>query len=114
MLAEGLRLHGHRVGVAYDGPQALQVAESLAPEIALVDIGLPVMDGYELGRRLRERLGAACQLVAVTGYGQAADLARTREEGFVAHVVKPVDLDAVRELVRSAGALAVENAPAPG
>jgi signal transduction histidine kinase/ActR/RegA family two-component response regulator len=118
MLAEGLRLHGHRVGVAHDGPQALRVAEALSPEIALLDLDLPVMDGYELGHRLRERLGPTCQLVAVTGYGQEADLVRTRREGFLAHVVKPVELDAVRELVRCLRPPEVGSAPgaagAPG
>ncbi|HYD54228.1 MAG TPA: response regulator, partial [Gemmatimonadaceae bacterium] len=102
LLAEGLRLHGHEVRVAFDGPSALEVADELEPEVALLDIGLPVMNGYELARRLRER-GARCHLVAVTGYGQEADRIRAREHGFDTHVVKPVDLEKMRELVRRAG-----------
>ncbi|HET6440121.1 MAG TPA: ATP-binding protein [Anaeromyxobacter sp.] len=102
LLAEGLRLHGHEVRVAYDGPEALQAAEQLDPEVALLDIGLPVMNGYELARRLREAGRERCFLVAVTGYGQETDRARALECGFDHHVVKPVDLEAVRELVRQA------------
>ena len=102
MLAEGLRLHGHQVRVAYDGPEALLAAAELDPEVALVDIGLPVMNGYELARRLRGREGTRCHLVAVTGYGQESDRARSREHGFDAHVVKPVDLEGIRELVHCA------------
>jgi PAS domain S-box-containing protein len=101
LLGEGLRLHGHEVRVAYDGPGALEVAAAFEPEVALLDIGLPVMNGYELAHRLRER-GVRCHLVAVTGYGQEADRIRAREHGFDAHVVKPVDLDQMRELVRRA------------
>jgi PAS domain S-box-containing protein len=102
LLAEGLRLHGHDVRVAFDGPGALEIARELDPEVALLDIGLPVMNGYEVARRLRER-GTRCHLVAVTGYGQEADRIRAREHGFDAHVVKPIDLERMRELVRQAG-----------
>ena len=112
LLAEGLRLSGHRVAVAFDGPQALRVAAPLVPQVALLDIGLPVMDGYELGRRLRERY-AECRLVAVTGYGQAADLARTRSEGFLAHVVKPIDLEGIRALLRQLSGAAEPEGPSP-
>jgi len=105
LLAEGLRLHGHDVRVAYDGPGALEVAGAFDPDVALLDIGLPVMSGYELAHRLRER-GLRCHLVAVTGYGQEADRLRAREHGFEAHVVKPVDLEQMRELVRRAPRLA--------
>ena len=59
---------------------------------ALLDIGLPVMDGYELARRLRSQLGTV-RLIAITGYGQPDDRARAKEAGFDAHLVKPVDLD---------------------
>ncbi len=101
LLAEGLRLQGHDVRVAYDGPGALEIAGGFEAEVALLDIGLPVMNGYELAHRLRER-GLRCHLVAVTGYGQEADRIRAREHGFDAHVVKPVDLERIRELVRAA------------
>ena len=71
-------------------------------ELALLDIGLPVMNGYELGERLRSALGpAAPKLVAVTGYGLASDHAQSKAAGFVGHLVKPLDLDAVQVLVRN-------------
>ena len=69
-------------------------------EIALLDIGLPVMDGYELGRRLRELDElAGIQLVAVTGYGQPSDLEQSRAAGFAAHLVKPISLDALHATI---------------
>lgn len=94
MLATFLTTAGHRVVTASDGPQALEVLRTFAPEVAVLDIGLPVMDGYELARRLREMLGARSPLlVAVTGYGQVEDAERSREAGFSYHLVKPVDGD---------------------
>jgi len=89
MLVEGL---GHVAHVAFDGPGALAVAAEFAPDIAVLDIGLPVMDGYELAARLRERLAARCpRLVALSGYGQETDKARSREAGFFLHLTKPID-----------------------
>ena len=81
---------GHEVVIATDGPQALELAPGFRPEIALLDIGLPVMDGYELARRLRSQ-NQKIRLIAVTGYGQANDRARSRAAGFDAHMIKPVD-----------------------
>jgi CheY-like chemotaxis protein len=99
-MAESLDLVGHVVRVAYDGPQALKIVGDFAPEVALVDIGLPVMDGYELARRLRELPGlSALRIVAVTGYGQATDRVRTRDAGFDAHLVKPVDMRRVTQVI---------------
>lgn len=92
MLAEALHGFGYRTAVAHDGPQALQVAAEFEPQIALLDIGLPVMDGYELGGRLREQR-ADMTLIAITGYGQDADRERARDAGFDDHLTKPVDLD---------------------
>jgi len=89
-LQRALELLGYTVDIAHDGPHALQVARSFAPDIALLDIGLPAMDGYEVGRRLRELMPV--RLVAVTGYGQEADVDRSRQAGFEHHLVKPVDL----------------------
>jgi CheY-like chemotaxis protein len=91
MMTELLRAHGHEVELATDPIAALRVAEALRPEIAFLDIGLPLMDGHELGRRLRERMGPSIRLVAVTGYGQEQDLSRSRAAGFNDHLVKPVD-----------------------
>jgi signal transduction histidine kinase len=94
MLAEYVRSLGYRVRTAHDGPAALKSAAEILPHVALLDIGLPVMDGYELAARLREiQRGDGLKLVAVTGYGQAADRDRSRQAGFDAHLVKPVDLD---------------------
>jgi signal transduction histidine kinase len=90
MLAELLRAAGHEVLVAFDGPSALGAVPDFTPEVALLDIGLPVMDGYELARRLKDVLPATPRLVAITGYGQEHDHRRSQEAGFDAHLVKPV------------------------
>jgi PAS domain S-box-containing protein len=90
-----LTLLGYRVTSAGDGPSALLTAHELKPRVVLVDIGLPGMDGYELARRLRSAHPTGLRLVAVTGYGQESDRARSREVGFDAHLVKPIDLDAL-------------------
>ncbi|HEX7637279.1 MAG TPA: ATP-binding protein, partial [Burkholderiaceae bacterium] len=95
-----LSLSGHEVVRAKDGLQALQVAAEFAPEVVLLDIGLPLMDGYEVARRLRrlpQTEGA--RLVALTGYGQQADRQRGREAGFDSHLLKPVDPDALRAVL---------------
>ena len=96
MLADALEKRGFSTVRAHDAPSALAIAAQVRPQIALLDIGLPVMDGWELGRRLREipDLGDL-QLVAVTGYGQASDRATSEAAGFAAHLVKPISLDAV-------------------
>lgn len=95
-LAAVIQLSGHVAHVAYDATAALAAAETFVPEVALLDLGLPDVDGFELARRLRrqpqlERI----RIVAVSGYGQAADRERTREAGFDAHFTKPVALDAL-------------------
>jgi len=94
LVADVLRAHGHTVAVAHDGAAALRVAEAFRPETALVDIGLPIMDGYELAANLKARLGAECpRLIAITGYGQPGDRARAEAAGFDRHLVKPVDVN---------------------
>jgi signal transduction histidine kinase len=100
-IAELLAELGHEVRVAHDGPSALDMARRFRPEVCLLDIGLPVMDGYELARRLRESraLPEGARIIAVTGYGQDADRRRSREAGFSAHVVKPVDLEVLTHVV---------------
>lgn len=90
LLSELFALHGHEVRTAHDGPEALAAIETFEPELALLDIGLPVIDGYELARRIRGRFGGRTRLVAVTGYGQTDDRERTREAGFEEHFVKPL------------------------
>jgi PAS domain S-box-containing protein len=110
LLAEALELLGHELRIAHDGPSALLILENYLPAVAFVDIGLPVMDGYELGRRLRAdpRL-AGMRLVAVTGYGQESDRRRSAEAGFDEHLVKPVFLDRLEKILASA-----PSAPAAG
>jgi CheY-like chemotaxis protein len=88
-----LEIDGHRVRAAPDGIAGLEAMRSAVPEVALIDIGLPGMDGYELARRIRTEIGGERRpyLVAVTGYGLPEDRARTRAAGFDLHLVKPVD-----------------------
>ncbi len=100
MLAYALGLDGHHTWVAHDGPQAIHLAVTARPAVAFLDIGLPVMDGYELASRLREIPGLeGIRLVAVTGYGQDSDRQRSAEAGFHHHLVKPVDLDDVHAVL---------------
>ena len=100
-LAELLTLYGYEVDVAGDGLTALDLAALHPPQVALLDIGLPGIDGYELARRLRDRLGRAVTIVAMTGYGQAEDRRRSREAGFDQHLVKPVDPARLMQILRS-------------
>jgi PAS domain S-box-containing protein len=98
MLAEAMRSFGHDTRLALDGPSALDVAPRFKPHVVLLDLGLPVMDGYEVADRLRDA-GVSARFIAVTGYGQEADRSRSRSAGFVAHFVKPVDLDELRHFL---------------
>ena len=96
LLAEALRERGHEPHVAFDGPSALALAAEVHPRVALLDLGLPVMDGYELARRLRaSRDERELVLVAVTGYGQEMDRRASTLAGFAEHLVKPVELERV-------------------
>jgi PAS domain S-box-containing protein len=91
---------GHDVRVAYSSNSALQMAVEYQPDIVLLDIGLPGMDGYEVARRLRQRAELRdTKLVALTGYGQDADRQRSQEAGFDYHLVKPVDAGTLQELL---------------
>ena len=104
MMALVLTELGHTVRVATNGRGALEMLERFTPDVALLDIGLPDMDGYVLAERLRAtRHGAKLILVAVTGYGQDADRQRALSAGFAAHVVKPVDLGRLSELLDRVG-----------
>ena len=93
----GLTKLGYLVSIAYDGPSALVLAKAEPPTIALLDLGLPVMDGYSLGERLRAE--HRIPIVAISGYGQPADLERSRAAGFAAHLVKPVDIGELADLI---------------
>jgi len=96
MLAELLRTLGHEVQVAPDGPTALRSLRTFPAEIAILDLGLPVMDGFELARQVQvQQEGKRPRLIAVTGYGRDRDIAASRAAGFDVHLVKPVDIDAL-------------------
>ena len=91
-LRQFLELVGYDVKVAHTGPEGLRLAKEWLPEVALCDIGLPGMSGWELARELRrDPKTAGIQLLAVTGYGSESDWQRSREAGFEKHFVKPVD-----------------------
>jgi two-component system CheB/CheR fusion protein len=99
-LAMLLRLFGNDVRTAHDGRLGLEVATAYRPDVVLLDIGLPGLDGLEVCRRLRQRAGDYQPvIVAMTGYGQDEDRRRSDEAGFNAHMVKPVDLRALEELL---------------
>jgi signal transduction histidine kinase/ActR/RegA family two-component response regulator len=98
-LALALNALGHDVHGAADAFEALRIAPVCRPDVAVLDIGLPVMDGYELATRLRELDGPPIRMIAVTGYGQPSDKARAQAAGFRAHFVKPVDFEALLSTV---------------
>jgi CheY-like chemotaxis protein len=99
-LAVLLRLHGHEVDVAPDGPTALRIAAQNPPDVALLDIGLPGMDGFEVARRLQEQAaGKMPLLVAVTGYGQEEHRRRSKQAGIDLHLLKPVDPEELKKLL---------------
>lgn len=98
--ADLLRIWGNDVRVCYDGATAADMAKSFRPHVAMLDIGLPRMDGYELARRIRAHATSRdTVLVAVTGYAQEDDIRRVREAGFAHHLVKPVDVRTLAELL---------------
>jgi CheY-like chemotaxis protein len=89
-----LEARGHQVAVAHSGTAGLEESRRLRPDVVLCDLGLPGMDGYQVARALRQDPAtAAARLIAVTGYGAGADVARAREAGFDLHLTKPVELD---------------------
>lgn len=101
-LAEVLGQSGHDVRVAHDGPAALKLAEEFRPELGLLDIGLPVMDGYELASRLHELFGnTGIKLLALTGYGHQSERRASNEAGFIDHLVKPVEPRHLEERILS-------------
>jgi signal transduction histidine kinase len=98
LLGEVARTRGHEVAIAHHPTVALELVQSFVPDIAVLDIGLPTMDGYELGKRIRAR-HPNCRIVALTGYGQANDRQRSADAGFIAHLLKPVRVDVLLELL---------------
>ena len=102
LLSDLLQLEGYTTTLAHDGPSALAAVASNVPDVAILDIGLPVMDGYELAAQLRSTLGAETpQLIALTGYGQEGDRQRSESAGFIAHLVKPVPAEALLRTLAS-------------
>jgi signal transduction histidine kinase/CheY-like chemotaxis protein len=103
-LAELLTHFGHYVTVSYSGVDALRTAQKTHPNVAILDIGLPDIDGYEVGRELRKRykeLGDELLLMALSGYGQPEDIKRSQEAGFDHHLVKPVDIMVLQEILQA-------------
>ena len=98
-LARLLSLRGHEVATAFDGVAALKIAQEFQPDFLLLDIGLPGLDGYELARRLRAQGFERTPIVAISGYAQEGDRMRSREAGFNYHFAKPVDFEALAELI---------------
>ncbi|HEY3900762.1 MAG TPA: ATP-binding protein [Chthoniobacter sp.] len=98
-LARLLTLRGHQVAMAFDGVAALKVAQEFQPDFLLLDLGLPGIDGYELARRLRAGGFERTPIVAISGYAQENDRIRSREAGFNYHFAKPVDFEALAELI---------------
>lgn len=99
-----LSLYGHTVRTAHDGIAGIEIAQAFQPELILLDLGMPRMDGFETARRLRQMPELnATRLVALTGWGQEKDRQRTKEAGFAIHLVKPIDPAKVRELLEGIG-----------
>jgi len=95
-----LRLSGHEVQAAYDGKQAIAEAEKFLPDVALLDIGLPDVSGYDVARHVRgQPWGKEMMLIALTGWGQEEDKRQTKEAGFDQHIVKPVDPESLLKML---------------
>ena len=104
-LAMLLKIMGNEVGTAYDGEQAVEAAGTFRPDVVLLDIGMPKLNGYDACRRIREQpWGKGMVLIALTGWGQEEDRRRTEEAGFDHHMVKPVDPAALMKLLASLSA----------
>jgi CheY-like chemotaxis protein len=102
MLRFALELDGYEVNVADDGLAAVQMALSVRPEVVIIDLGLPGIDGYEVARRIRAtEAGRRMRLIALSGYGQAEDRRRSQAAGFDAHLVKPVEDGTLAEAIQA-------------
>ena len=98
-----LELDGYEVLAAADGAEGLDLARTKAPEVALVDIGLPGFDGYEVARRMKALPAPPSVMIALTGYSEPEDRQRATDAGFAAHLVKPVDPDGLSRLLARLG-----------
>jgi CheY-like chemotaxis protein len=105
-----LGLYGYAVRVAYDGASALEVGGTFGPQVAVLDIGMPGADGYEVARAMRERYGKNITLVALTGWGQDNDRKRSIDAGFDYHLTKPVDPSLLNDLLVEIAAIAERKA----
>ena len=94
-----LRAYGNEVAVAYDGLQAVEATSTFHPDIVLLDIGLPKLNGYDVARRIRAALGERVLVIAITGWGQDEDRRKSREAGFDHHLTKPVDFTVLLDLI---------------
>jgi CheY-like chemotaxis protein len=111
MLANLLQLDGHEVERALSGEEALERVKSFAPDVALLDIGLPGLDGFEVASRIRASNGNDIQLIALTGYGREEDRERARVAGFTAHLVKPVQYAALQYALADVGVTTPQDRP---
>jgi CheY-like chemotaxis protein len=109
MMRVMLSIQGHDVRVASDGMQAVALAEQFDPHIGFLDIGMPIMDGYEAARRIRHLLGRRVVLVALTGWGQDEDKRRARDAGFDHHLTKPPEPDVLARLIAECAAGGSQN-----
>jgi len=99
-LAMLLQISGNETHMAHDGLEAVEAAERFRPDVVLLDIGLPQLNGYDVCRRIREQpWGKTMVLIALTGWGQEEDRRQSKNAGFDAHLVKPVDYGALMELL---------------
>jgi CheY-like chemotaxis protein len=97
-----LNLSGHTTHIAHNGVEAIDAAERILPDAVLLDIGLPILDGYEVCRRIRQQpWGRNLVIVALTGWGQEEVRQKSKEAGFSAHLVKPVDEEIIGKLLAS-------------
>jgi CheY-like chemotaxis protein len=103
-LCRVLALYGHEARAAYDGGSAIEMCESFRPHVAVLDIGMPVRNGYDVARHLRARRGRDLRLIALTGWGAEDDVRRARDAGFDAHLTKPVDPGTLNEMISRAQA----------
>ena len=104
MLREVLAMQGHDVCEAADGAEGIVLAAQVMPEVAIIDIGLPDVDGYEVARRIRSQTSRPIALIALTGYGQPADRRRALAAGFDLHLVKPITVERLDQAIATFGA----------
>ena len=103
LIALSLGRRGHDTRVAVDAPSALALLEDFVPEVVLLDISLPIIDGYELAQMIRDRVAPhRVEFIAISGYGQQADLDRSKAADFALHLVKPVSIARIEQGIREA------------